>query len=178
MANRDYKNFKGIVDFFVNRMEESFLDARDMGITFRDANDLADGIEVDMEHEFDEWLTGTADVEFDANDCQLILIDNSLRLMQLAAAAKRLGMVYKFDALDPVGFTRDLFCLLINLFTKKFVAESSILTRITEQEFKFGIAEAYIFEKEMETFKADDTRDYWLMNIVNEIIREGINTES
>ena len=153
---KNYGHFKHIEGIFQELIWESFTNARHMRLNFQDAYELADGIEVDMQEDFRNRLN-IGDDDFDTNDCEWIIAHNAYDMLALQAAVKKLGLPYKFDALDPVAFTEDFLCLLIHEYVLDFVFSSGILTDITESKFTFDRMADYIFEHEFDVYIEEQT---------------------
>lgn len=172
---KNYGHFKHIEGIFREVIWESFANARDMRLNFKDAYELADGIEVDMQEDFRNRLNIGGD-DFDANDCEWIINQNAPDMLILQAAAKKLGLPYKFDALDPVAFTEDFLCLLIHEYVLDFISGSDILTDITGKEFTFDRMTEYIFEHEFDVY-IEEQRGEKIPELVYRLINKA-KTES
>ena len=84
---KNYGHFKHIEGIFREVIWESFANARDMWLNFKDVYELADGIEVDMQEDFRNRLN-IGDDDFDTNDCEWIIAHNAYDMLALQAAVK------------------------------------------------------------------------------------------
>lgn len=174
---KNYRHFARIAEMFNELISDSFTNARDMELSFKDAYELADGIEVDMQEDFRNRLN-IGDDDFDANDCEWIINQNAPDMLILQAAVKKLKLPYKFDALDPVAFTEDFLCLLIHEYVLDFIFGSDIMTDITKKEFTFDRMTEYIFDHEFDVY-VEEQRGNAVYTLVWDIINKAkLATES
>lgn len=176
------KNFNhyGVFEkLFIEGIYESFTNARDVGLTFKNKEEFLDGVEVDMQENFRNWLnTGYAYCyEFDTNDCDRFMMSNAHDLLPFVSAVRKLKLPYEFDALDPNGFTEDFFCLITRECIADVIRRSDILERFFEGEFVLGFKEEYIFSHEFEEY-TKRTPGSMVFNLVQGLIDRARDAES
>ena len=164
---KEYKNFANIEVMITESLTETFIGARDMGVTFVGEEEFLDGVEADMEMTFQEWLATGRDLfgHFDKSNCEAIIDQNAVTLMKLKATVEKLGLPYRFNVLDPVSFVEDFFCVVAREYTKDFIRYSNFANMIFNVKFKFTWKDEYILSKELFDYasESDDRRVYRLV---------------
>ena len=140
--------------------------ARESGATFVGKEEFLDTVEADMRANYKYWFdTSQFSKPVSKSECEAIISQNALVLMQLVKATKKLGLDYTFDILDPISFVEDLLCLLVREFTKDFLRYSDFADMVLEVKFTFDWRDEYILSKELFDYEeeGEDRRVYRLV---------------
>lgn len=155
----DKRDAKGIAEAIEGIMEEAFLNMRDMGLKYKNVDEMADGIEMDTRLAFEDWID-SEEYEFEVSDCDAFMDRNARWCLELSSMVKEneiLRAAYDMDALDPHNFVHEVYAFFTHKLVEYLVEVSSPVAKICEaEEIKIGFLEEYVLSAEAKKYITAD----------------------